>query len=164
MEVCSWRIFLRDMNFTGRNSDCKKPCLMGGLHTLWRWCQEQTIQHQDSCNSLIEVTSTVLFVYDLYAFVYACLWVPVTTAWRVLRLRMEDRTPIQRVAVSKSNKQSRTADKGWSSSWGVERGANNSSPWKQNVKKYSQARCFLWRQNNPEVKYSPTRISGGECY
>jgi len=23
------------------------------------------------------------------------------------------------------------------------------------------ARCFLWRQNNPEVNYSPTRISGG---
>jgi hypothetical protein len=21
-------------------------------------------------------------------------------------------------------------------------------------------RCFLWRQNNPEVKYSPTRIFG----
>jgi hypothetical protein len=25
-------------------------------------------------------------------------------------------------------------------------------------------RCFLWRQNNPEVNYSPTRISGGECF
>ena len=25
-------------------------------------------------------------------------------------------------------------------------------------------RCFLWRQNNPEVHYSPTRISGGECF
>jgi len=22
-------------------------------------------------------------------------------------------------------------------------------------------RCFLWRQNNPEVNYYPTRISGG---
>ena len=26
------------------------------------------------------------------------------------------------------NKQSRTADEGWSSSWGIGRGANNSSP------------------------------------
>ena len=26
------------------------------------------------------------------------------------------------------------------------------------------ARCFLWRQNNPEINYSPNRISGGECY
>jgi hypothetical protein len=23
-------------------------------------------------------------------------------------------------------------------------------------------RCFLWRQNNPEVNYSPNRISGSE--
>jgi hypothetical protein len=25
-----------------------------------------------------------------------------------------------------------------------------------------ELRCFLWRQNNPEVNYFPTRISGGE--
>jgi hypothetical protein len=25
----------------------------------------------------------------------------------------------------------------------------------------TNARCFLWRQNNPEVNYSPIRISGG---
>jgi len=25
-------------------------------------------------------------------------------------------------------------------------------------------RCFLWRQNNPEVNYSPTRISGGGVF
>jgi hypothetical protein len=33
-----------------------------------------------------------------------------------------------RVAANTLNKQSRTADKGWSSSLGVGRGANNSSP------------------------------------
>ena len=54
-------------------------------------------------------------------------WVPVTTAWRVLRLRMEERPPIWRVAANKLNKQSQTADKGWSSGLGVGRGANNSS-------------------------------------
>jgi len=27
-----------------------------------------------------------------------------------------------------------------------------------------KARCFLWRQNNPEVNYSPTRISGGGVF
>ena len=53
-------------------------------------------------------------------------WVPVTTAWRVLRLRMEDRPPIRRVAVNKLNKQPWTAE-GWSSSLGVGRGANNPS-------------------------------------
>jgi hypothetical protein len=35
---------------------------------------------------------------------------------------------IWRVAANILNKQSRTADKGWSSSLGVGRGANNSSP------------------------------------
>jgi hypothetical protein len=27
--------------------------------------------------------------------------------------------------------------------------------------RYVYARCFFWRQNNPEVNYSPIRISGG---
>jgi len=36
---------------------------------------------------------------------------------------MEERPPIWRVAANILNKQSRTADKGWSSSLGVERGA-----------------------------------------
>ena len=54
-------------------------------------------------------------------------WVPVTTAWRALRLRMEERPPIWRVATNKLNKQSRTADEGGSSSLGIWRGANNSS-------------------------------------
>jgi hypothetical protein len=50
-------------------------------------------------------------------------WVPVTTAWRVLKLRVEE----WRVAANILNKQSRTADKGWYSSLGWARG-NNSSP------------------------------------
>jgi hypothetical protein len=62
--------------------------------------------------------------------VCVCVWmcVPVTTAWRVLRLRMEERPPIWRVTVNILNKQQRTADKGWSSSLGVGQGANNPSP------------------------------------
>ena len=56
------------------------------------------------------------------------LRLPVTTGWRVLRLRMEERPTIWRVAANILSKQSRTADKGWSSSLGVGRGANNSSP------------------------------------
>jgi len=55
-------------------------------------------------------------------------WVPVTTEWRVLRIRMEERPPKWSVAANILNKQSRTADKGRSSSLGVGRGANNSSP------------------------------------
>jgi hypothetical protein len=55
------------------------------------------------------------------------MWVPVTTAWRVLRFRMEERPPMWRVAVNKLNKQPLTADEGWSSSLGVGRGTNNPS-------------------------------------
>jgi hypothetical protein len=54
-------------------------------------------------------------------------WVPVTTAWRVFGLRMEERPLIRRVAANILNKQLRIADKGWSSNLGVGRGANNSS-------------------------------------
>ena len=67
--------------------------------------------------------------------------------------------------MNKLNKQPRTGDEGWSSSLGVGRGANNPSPKKQNMLRIAhKVRCFLWRQNNPEANYSPTRISGGECF
>jgi len=55
-------------------------------------------------------------------------WVPVTMAWHVLKLRMEERPLIWRVAVSILNKQSQTADKAEPSSLGVQQDANNSSP------------------------------------
>jgi hypothetical protein len=55
-------------------------------------------------------------------------WVPVTTAWGVLRVRIEERHPIRRVAANLLNKQSRTADKEWSSRLEIGRGANSSSP------------------------------------
>jgi len=51
--------------------------------------------------------------------------VPVTS-WRVLRLRVEDRPSILRVAANILNKQLRTADRVWSYSFGVGRGADNS--------------------------------------
>ena len=60
-------------------------------------------------------------------FCFSLLWVPVTTTWRILRLRMEERPLIWRVAVNKLNKQPRTADEVLSSSSGVGRGANNPS-------------------------------------
>jgi hypothetical protein len=47
------------------------------------------------------------------------MWVPVTTAWHVIRLRMEEWPPIWRVAVNILNTQSRTDDKGWPSSLGM---------------------------------------------
>ena len=47
---------------------------------------------------------------------------PFNMAWRVLRLRMEERPPMWRVAANILNKQPRTADKGWYFSLGVGRG------------------------------------------
>jgi len=59
------------------------------------------------------------------------MWVLVTTAWRFLRLRIEERHPIWREGANTLNKQSRTADKGWFSNLAVGRGVENSSLWKQ---------------------------------
>jgi len=56
--------------------------------------------------------------------------VPVTMAWRVIGLRMEERPPMWAVTANIVNKQSRAADKVWSSRLGDGRGANNSSPYK----------------------------------
>ena len=55
-------------------------------------------------------------------------WAPVATAWRVLRLRMEELPPIWRVAANVLNKQSWTAEKERSSILGVRRDANNFTP------------------------------------
>jgi len=73
---------------------------------------------------------------------------------------MEERPPIWRVAANILSKQSRTADEGWSSSLGVGRGANNASPRTHLLRNIHKARCFLWRQNNPEVNYSPLGSPG----
>ena len=70
---------------------------------------------------------------------------------------MEERPPIWMVAANKLNKQSRTADKGWSSSLEVGRGFNNASPSKPMLRNIHKPRSFLWRKNDPEVNYSPTR-------
>jgi hypothetical protein len=39
-------------------------------------------------------------------------WAPVTTAWRVLRLQIQERTPVWRIAANIMNKQSRITDNG----------------------------------------------------
>ena len=54
--------------------------------------------------------------------------VPLATAWHVLMWRMKERIPIRMVAANILNKQSRAAVKGCSSSLGVGRRTNNSSP------------------------------------
>ena len=87
---------------------------------------------------LWDMNFATCFIYSFCNYIL-CLWVPVTMAWHVLRLWMEEWPPIWRVAANKLNKQSRTADKGWSSSLRV-LGEELTTPprEKQNVKKYSQ--------------------------
>ena len=81
------------------------------------------------CNGSVKnsVTSSTVCNFTLYACLIRDKWVPVTTAWRVLRLQMEERHPIWRVAGNILNKQPWRADKGWSYGLGVRQGANNSS-------------------------------------
>jgi len=56
------------------------------------------------------------------------MWVPVTTARRVLRLPIDKWLQICRVDVNILNKQLWTADKGWSSSLRVVPDANDALP------------------------------------
>ena len=100
----------------------------------------------------IIVTHSLVFVYGRDC---RDKWVPVTTAGRVLRLRMEERPPIWRVAANILNKQSRAADKGWSSSLGVGRGADNSSPWKpmsRNIHKARAGTCEYGNELSGSIK------------
>jgi len=69
------------------------------------------------CGDMISVLSTTMLSGSL-----------VITAWHVLRFEIEEGLQIQRVDANISNKQSWTADKGWSSSLEVGCGANNPSP------------------------------------
>ena len=66
--------------------------------------------------------------------VYHDKWVPITTAWRVLRLRMDKRPSVWRVSAKRLNKQSRIADKCWSSSLGIGRGVT--TPHRKNLSCY----------------------------
>ena len=68
-----------------------------------------------------------MLCYAIIIDVNTYQWCAVTTAWRVLRFRLKERPPIRRVAANKLNKNSRTADEGWSSGLGFGRAANNPS-------------------------------------
>jgi hypothetical protein len=47
------------------------------------------------------------------SFCYCKAWIPVTTAWRVLRLQLEEQPPVWRVAVNKLNKPTRGGPPSW---------------------------------------------------
>ena len=82
----------------------------------------QRLNHYTTPDPII-ITINIIILYNPYD-----KWVPLTNARRVLRLRTEERPAMWRVAAIILNKQLRTADKGWSFSLVVGRGAKNSSP------------------------------------
>jgi len=75
-----------------------------------------------------------IFLWQLHFCAYILLdhdkWVPVGTAWCILRLQIEEQSLLWRVAVNMWNKQSQTADKVLSSILGVGCVADNSLRWK----------------------------------
>ena len=71
--------------------------------------------------------------------------------------------PIWRVAVNKMNNKPRTADEGWFSSFRLDGVLTTPLRKKEMLRITHKVRCYLWRQNNPEVNYYTTRISGG-CF
>jgi len=82
----------------------------------------------------------------------------------VIKLRMGERPPIRRVAANRLNKQSRTADEGWSSSLQVGLGANNASPLKTFVKKCSQGEMVPLEIKQSGGKLLPhSDLQEGEC-
>jgi hypothetical protein len=91
-------------------------CFLGGL---------------SDTNTLSECHQVLLHnqtLYDAREYNAHDKWVPVTIAWHILSLKMEEQPPIWSVAVNTLNKQSWTADNVWPSSLGVRHGANKSSP------------------------------------
>ena len=66
-----------------------------------------------------------------------------------------------RIAANILNKQSWTAKRGGPPACGLVEVLTTPPREKTLLRNIRKARCFLWRQNNLEVNYSPTRNSGG---
>jgi len=79
-------------------------------------------------------------------------WVPVTMTWRVLMLQIEEWPPMWRVATNIWNKQSQTADKRGSSSFGVWRGAKSSLPYKCTIMNRTHRKPMIWTDNLVQPK------------
>ena len=66
-------------------------------------------------------------------------WVPVTTAWLVLRLRLEERPPVWRVAANIVNKSCGQPTRGGPPAWGL--GELLTTPHRKNWPCYEMGTC-----------------------
>jgi len=135
--VNKWFDFHSDLWREGKQSGVKnillvadmKSCVMSNQNT--NYGRHRIFEQRQIYSKLHDTVQLVNSYFGLPVLMFT-FWIFMcvvnTTAWRVLRLRMEERPPIWRVATNKLNKQSRTADEAWSSSLGVGRDANNTSP------------------------------------
>jgi hypothetical protein len=104
-------------------------------------CAVQPIYGSLGAKVLLFTTLIIYFFYSRHR------WFPVTRAWRVLRLRMEERTPILWAAANILNNQLRTADKRCYPTLGVRRGTKNSSPSKCILLRNIHKKPWTWTDN-----------------
>ena len=126
---------------------CNTGCIQ--VSCKWAYLAEWYSSHWNPLHFNLTAHFDCFLICHLSPSVPCDKWVPAPTAWCVLGLWMEEQPTIWRIAANILNKQSRTADKEWSSSLGVGQGANNSSTLKcillQNIHRQSLGpRLILW--------------------
>ena len=109
--------FIRRIYHDSRSSECQIKKTIYEKHKKGR-------KHEKTTEMSVHIIISILHInFEVYRSRCRDECVRVTTAWCVLMLWIEERPPIWRVASNILNKQSQTADKAWSYSFGVGRGA-----------------------------------------
>jgi hypothetical protein len=99
-------------------------CLITPVHKFWpQVCYKLNTSQMATSGKWYVQT----YVFHMMCTFFQDKWAPVRTAWCVLMLWMEERPPTWRIAANILNKQSRTANKGWSYRLGFGWDANSTS-------------------------------------
>jgi hypothetical protein len=101
-------------------------CIIGNI--FWKGRGLAFVVGVELINKMTNGTQDKEIRDSLACTVYVCSPTYVQSAMNSTYDKNNTKVLYRRVAANILNKQSRTADKGWSSSLGVGRGANNSSP------------------------------------
>jgi len=117
-----WNLLIIDLSARDFHGGCWWSDYLLGPFTVFRLTPALSLvtlkmEAEGSCTG-VRIRKTVTWAVRSFRYVQH-EWVPVTTAWRVLGLRMEERPPIWRVAANILNKQSRTAEKRGLPAWGL---------------------------------------------